>query len=184
MRTTTMNHPNNPNNSANPNNLDDLFNQNTINNSPENENISPDMLPNLLKLYELKVTSGRLKLLDVLLQEKSPVSSEFIENKFDENLDRASIYRALQVFVKAGLVQRIDFSYDHVKYELAVGREHHHHIVCVSCNLIEDVEMCNIYSLQNSARKVSRRFHKIMGHSLEFSGICRNCSLRKDLLTK
>lgn len=177
----TISRPNTPNNPNNP------ANQNTTA-SPGSQNISsdilPDMLPNLLKLYGLKVTSGRLKLLEIILKERSPLSVEFIEQKFDKQLDRVSIYRALQSLVNAELVQRIGLDPDRAHYELIAGRKHHHHVVCIACGVLEDIDMCNTHSLQNAARKVSRKFFKITDHSLEFSGICRKCNLRKALLTK
>lgn len=160
---------------------------NTVNNNlgnPSNQSMSLDDLPFLLKLYGLKVTSGRLKLLEILLQEKGPVSVELIKQKLDKKLDLASIYRALQALVSAELVQRIGLDPDRAYYELIAGRKHHHHIVCVACGVLEDIDMCNTHSLQNAARKVSRKFFKITDHSLEFSGICRKCNLRKALLIK
>lgn len=176
-----------PNNSNNPNSTNNSYNQNNTNgqgNQNTSSDILPDMLPELLKLYELKITSGRLKLLKILLQERGPVSVELIKQKLDKKLDLASIYRTLQIFVKVGLVQRIGLDPDRAYYELIAGRKHHHHVVCIACGVLEDIDMCNTHSLQTTARRVSRKFFKITDHSLEFSGICRKCNLRKALLIK
>ena len=53
----------------------------------------------------------------------------------------ASVYRALDLLVSLGLVQRLDLGGGIARYEPAMpGGEHHHHLVCVDCGDVRPFE--------------------------------------------
>lgn len=129
----------------------------------------------LLWSAKLKATPGRIALLESLEKEHDPISAPLLMRKIPRTLDRVSIYRALEALVKAGLVKRINTDPAHSSYELAFGRKHHHHAVCTSCGLMEDVAKCDEKELEAIARRSTKNFGHINSHSLEFFGICRSC---------
>ena len=121
-----------------------------------------------------KATAGRLALLEILDKEKIPLSVvELVKKLPDQN--QASIYRALEALVKARLVIRINSGKAHASYEVALGRIHHHHAVCTSCGLVEDIVNCDSQELNVSARAQLKKFKSIESHSLEFFGLCKKC---------
>ncbi len=129
----------------------------------------------LLKAAGSKATPKRLELLEVLARQGAPLSVLKIQKLVRGKLNEVTLYRALEAFAAAGLVRRVDLGHDHAHYELAVGREHHDHVVCTSCGTVEDVEGCALVPLEKKALEQSH-FLSIYSHNLEFFGLCRTCS--------
>jgi|SRR3989344_2398844 len=129
-------------------------------------------------LHEAKqrVTPARLAVLAVLEKEKRPLSVEKIISQIGEkNIDYVTAYRTITALKKVGLLKQIDFQHNHAHFELASLGDHHH-VVCVQCDAVADVSSCNVDAMQKQALKESG-FQEITEHSLEFFGICKQCSL-------
>lgn len=97
-------------------------------------------LPKLLSQAGLKNTSGRMAIME-LLKNEGPLSHEEIMNKLSGiAINRVTIYRALDSFVHAGIVHRIDTGDRVWKFALC-GHHHaghcHPHFVCKACGKIE-----------------------------------------------
>ncbi len=129
-----------------------------------------------LKKAGLKVTVPRLKILQIL--EKSDphhMSAEGIYNALVEagmDVGLATVYRVLTQFEAAGLVKRHHFEGEHSIFELSQG-EHHDHMVCVKCGLVEEFVDADIEMRQAA---IARRANfKMTDHSLTIYGLCRNC---------
>lgn len=134
----------------------------------------------LLKGAGFKATPGRLQLLELLARTDLPLSVIKIQKHLGKvgkkKLNEVTLYRALEAFAQAGLVRRIDLNHDHAHYELVAGREHHDHVVCTRCGIVEDVEGCTMVPLEKKAL-VQSKFAGIYSHNLEFFGLCRTCSV-------
>jgi Fur family transcriptional regulator, ferric uptake regulator len=85
----------------------------------------------------------------------------------------ATAYRTLSTFVEAGFVRQVELSAGKAFYEIASA--HHHHIVCGTCNRIEDVDVCLPEALTAAVRKASG-FALVQEHTLEFFGTCKRCA--------
>lgn len=129
----------------------------------------------LLRRAGFKTTPGRIAVLKVLEKAKKPFSVSRIREAIDELIDETTLYRALEALSVAHVLKRIDFEHGHAHYEIALGREHHHHLVCRECGEVEDVANCNVQALEKSALRKSKMFSRIAEHSLEFFGICNDC---------
>lgn len=127
----------------------------------------------LLREKGFKATSGRLQLLETLKSAKKPLSVETLVEKLEMYMDQATVYRAVEALVTAGIVRRIDLGHTHAHYEL-VTDEHHHHVICESCGKIEDVELSEP-RLERAALVAAPGFAQVRSHSLEFFGTCRSC---------
>lgn len=95
--------------------------------------------------------------------------------KAKTNIDRATIYRAITSLKQQGVIKQIDLRHNHAHYELA-GMKDHHHIICLRCGKIEDVDKCGVQDMQVRVFNQSKHFAKIQEHALEFYGICKACS--------
>ncbi|MBL8158708.1 transcriptional repressor [bacterium] len=126
----------------------------------------------ILRGAGLRATPQRLALLHALGKARGPQTAEELHAKADADL--VTIYRNLQSLVKAGIVHEVRFKDTAVRFELSHG--HHHHIVCTSCGLIEELEGCRNSPLEHQALHASSRFSRINDHALEFFGICRSCA--------
>lgn len=130
----------------------------------------------LLKERGLRTTPARIQVLGALLHEKEPVSVAHLKRRI-RGADVVTLYRTLDSLVSAGIVREVDLRHSRAHYELAALRPHHHHIVCTSCGIVEDVP-CTVSS---SVRKValrSSKFSSITDHSTEYFGLCRSCDRR------
>jgi len=136
-------------------------------------NLAPDQL---LRDAGLRVTSGRLLLLDILNREKKPLSVKKLEERMEGALNHVTLYRALEALDTAGIVSRVNLNHDHAHYELAIGRDHHHHAVCRTCGLVEDIKVPHGDQLEKHATKSAKGFVLIDRYSLEFFGLCKACA--------
>lgn len=126
-----------------------------------------------LKNQGYRVTKPRQELLKILSH--YPLTVQEISDalhKKNIQIDLASIYRSLELFVGMGIVHVIALGEDKKRYELVDAHHHHHHLVCNQCGAIEDITL-NENTLMKEVNKKSS--FKIDHHHLEFFGICQKC---------
>ncbi len=81
----------------------------------------------------------------------------------------ATVYRALELFVRDGLVEPVSAPGGRVRYGLA--SRHHDHLVCLRCGAWEPLEACLI---PQPPRRLPSGF-RVTGHQLELRGYCAKC---------
>ena len=93
----------------------------------------------LLKTKQLKVTSARLAVLQVLAESSSPLTHAEVQQALHEHsIDQSTIFRNLNDLTDAGLVRRTELG-DHVwRFEMLKGdhNDDHSHFVCVDCGSV------------------------------------------------
>ena len=125
-------------------------------------------LEDLLKSKNIKPTSMRILVLEILSNEKFALSLPELEIRF-ENADRSTLYRTLKTFEEKKLVHQIDDGTGSLKYAIchdSCNDKHedtHVHFLCTKCNntfCIEDVFLPNIVNslkiITHSNRKTQR----------------------------
>lgn len=130
--------------------------------------------PELLKQHGFKATPGRVALLHTLWHETQPISIPSLAHKLRAHLNEATLYRALEALIAAGVIRRVDLGHSHTHVELQ--KEHHHHIVCTVCGTVEDIESATLEKELARAGAAAKRFITIQSHSVEFFGTCRSCT--------
>ena len=128
-----------------------------------------------LKSKGHKNTKVRTALVEVLLATNSPLSiSELLENLSQQKLkpNKTTVYREIEFLKNLEILQEVDFGDGKKRYE--ISKTHHHHIVCVNCKKVTDVQMDQDLDKFN-AKIAKQAGFKPVGHSLEFFGLCRNC---------
>jgi len=99
----------------------------------------------LLRAASLRVTDGRLALLDQMATSAGPVSlDEMLELCGDAAGDRATVYRNLQAFSRVGLISLVRGLGKRDLYEIAsrhADHPEHAHAVCVECGRVECVDV-------------------------------------------
>jgi len=86
--------------------------------------------------------------------------------------DYSSVFRAVSLFERQGLIDRIDLGDGHARFELR--EDHHEHIRCDSCGRIAEVPVC---VLDDAAAQVhSLTGYKVLSHTVVFGGLCRECT--------
>lgn len=86
----------------------------------------------MLLKSNLKVTDTRCLILEVLLENNSPISYEQIKERL--SLDKATFYRNMITFEEKGLINKFE-SKDRVSY-YEIGTSSHAHFVCEKCHEI------------------------------------------------
>lgn len=129
----------------------------------------------IIKLTGLKCTKHRVNILTELIKNKKPISADLIISKL--KIDKVTVYRSLKIFVQKNLVKQIDLRQRKILYEYA-NQPEHHHIVCIKCGLIKNINICNICIFNNIQKNIinKSKFKKIISHSFELFGECKNCT--------
>jgi Fur family ferric uptake transcriptional regulator len=88
-------------------------------------------------------------------------------------VSKASIYRALPLFIDCGLVREVDFRDGHWHYEHIYGHTQHSHLRCLGCGQVLEFEEPPLWHLEEHlARKYG---YRIKGHQLQVHGYCATC---------
>ena len=124
-----------------------------------------------------RFTKIRKSILDLLIKEPKPFSplqlqKILLKNKISAN--KTTIYRELSFLKDQNVVVELQFKDNVKRYEI-ITEKHHHHIVCLNCDRVEDVELKKDLQREEKNIAKNKRF-KIINHSLEFYGVCNNCA--------
>ncbi len=82
-----------------------------------------------------------------------------------------TVYRNLDILTKAGLIHKLDFGAGQSRYDADLSE--HYHVRCVDCNRLVDV--MGLPRFDYDTEILSQSQFEIIGHSLEFLGICPDC---------
>lgn len=135
-------------------------------------------LKKVLQAGSFKITTGRVLILSALSAAHKPVSVRSLVKLLKGRIDQATIYRNLLALEKSRIVRKVEMKNDKAYFELKDDQDHHH-LICVSCGLIEDFYGCNIEGLAHKALKKSKQFSQVSDHSLELFGLCKSCVRKK-----
>jgi len=79
--------------------------------------------------------------------------------------------------LKQNLVEELNFQTQAKLYE--ISGPHHHHLICLNCDRIEEVVLKNDLAKEEKRLAKNNNF-KILKHSLEFFGSCKNCCAKNN----
>lgn len=130
-------------------------------------------LEKLLQRQGLRMTAPR-KYIARLLSRYPLTAEELYEQlkKQNHEVDLASVYRTLLLFVKLHVAEEVTFGDGKKRYEAVSSEDHHHHAICNRCGRIEDIVMDEHKLLSDIAKRTS---FVVTRHSLEFFGQCAAC---------
>ncbi len=87
----------------------------------------------------LKITPQRIAILEAIyVLNNHPTAENIIDfiRKNHPNIATGTVYKVLDTLVKKKLVKKVTTERDVMRYDGVM--EHHHHLYCVECDLIED----------------------------------------------
>lgn len=129
-----------------------------------------------LKATGLKATLPRLKILEIFQKnaDRHLSAEDIYRLLLSDNLEigLATVYRVLTQFEHAGILSRNYFEAGKAVFELNEG-DHHDHIVCVSCGMVEEFHDDEIEERQSEIAK-SHGF-EMVDHTLAIYGRCARC---------
>lgn len=126
----------------------------------------------ILKSNDLSVTKQRVLVFE-MLEGREPVSMYELYELAKGHLDRASLYRIINIFEQRGIVRRINIGW---KYKIELSdkfAEHHHHLSCLKCGRIVAISE---HELEDFIAGISRNHNFTpVDHEIEVQGYCDKC---------
>ncbi len=102
-------------------------------------NISIEEIRSKLSEKGLKITPQRLSILAAIYElEGHPSADKIIEcvRRSNPNIASGTVYKVLDTLIKNDLVKRVTTDKDVMRYDGIM--DHHHHLYCTECEVIED----------------------------------------------
>lgn len=132
-----------------------------------------------LKSKGYKLTAQRECILNIIIenQDKHLTVDEIYKYVYEKNktIGIATVYRTILLFEELGVISKLNFDDRIIRYELSSfdDRHTHHHLICVKCNQIIEVEEDLLDELE---KKVEGKYKfRILDHNLKILGICSEC---------
>jgi Fur family ferric uptake transcriptional regulator len=121
--------------------------------------------------------AARGRVVDALARQDCCATAQEIADELradDARVGIASVYRALEVLDRLGLVHRLDVGDGTARYEAAhPGGEHHHHVVCNQCGRVAQFADDG---LEQAIATLSQRLDfAIDQHDVVLRGTCPSC---------
>ena len=133
-----------------------------------------DDLNALLKKNGSSLTKPRKVVFDLLLGSE-PKSMQQLVKEAAGKLDRATVYRTVELFESLGIAHRLNIGWKY-KIELSdVFHAHHHHFYCSNCGKTYDLDANPMLETMIDSLAAKDGFAP-RGHNLEIYGECKNCS--------
>jgi Fur family ferric uptake transcriptional regulator len=133
--------------------------------------------PRLLQATGLSATPNRLRVLEMIGNNNSPLNAQEIHATLNRTgtINRVTVYRILDLLVENGLVERINSGGRSFRYGLAPNEHHarHPHFYCRYCG---NMECLSPESLSLNLDPIRRTFPGRVEHiDIRLDGVCKIC---------
>ncbi len=129
----------------------------------------------MLTENNLRMTKQRKVILQELRKLNFHPSADEIYGIVRERLPRISlgtVYRNLEVLSALGKIQKLELSGSLKRFDWNPTK--HYHIRCLHCDRVDDAPIAPLNQLENELYNAT--VFEIIGHNLEFTGLCPDCS--------
>jgi Fur family ferric uptake transcriptional regulator len=126
----------------------------------------------------VRITAQRRVLVETIQQATSHLDAAALldlARKQDPNIDRATVYRTIELLKKLGLIDELDLMHlqgEKHYYEVKTRREHIH-LACFRCGAIEEFSSPLLEQLKNEISQTTGFQSRVT--RLELGGTCRAC---------
>ena len=134
-----------------------------------------DQLPNM------RLTTQRQIILEELSKVTSHPTANEVYDMVRKRLPRiglGTIYRNLELMAESGIILKLEVGGTQKRFDATVST--HYHIRCTTCGKVDDIDI----EVQKEINEIAARScdYKILGHHIEFSGICEECSQKEQVV--
>lgn len=126
------------------------------------------------QLPNMRLTTQRQIILEELGKVTSHPTANEVYDMVRKRLPRiglGTVYRNLELMADSGIILKLEVGGTQKRFDATV--DPHYHIRCSSCGKVDDVDLEVKYEINQAAAKASS--YKILGHHIEFTGICMDC---------
>lgn len=128
----------------------------------------------LLKKEGASLTKPRQLVFDLLFNQE-PQSMQVLAQRAANKVDRATVYRTVELFERLGIVHRLNIGWKY-KIELSdVFHGHHHHFYCTNCHKTYPLPANSMLETMIDSAAGKSGFSP-RGHQLEIFGLCNQCA--------
>jgi Fur family ferric uptake transcriptional regulator len=118
-----------------------------------------------------RITPSRLAVIAAVLQQRDHFTVDDLLRRC-RGAGRATVFRTMRLLTEMGVICRVLLEDGSLHYRLS-RRGHHHHLVCLVCGRVQDLDECAVGDLVRELSHASG--YEIEGHWLEFYGRCASC---------
>lgn len=148
----------------------------------------------MLKRYELlnaveaqgiRLTAQRRALIETIQDATSHLDAASLlelARKRDPNIDRATVYRTIELLKRLGMIDELDLMHlngEKHYYEVKTQKDHLH-LACFECGAIEEFASPTFERLKREIAE--KNDFEIQVMRLEVGGLCSRCTARKKVL--
>ena len=124
-----------------------------------------------LEALDHRITPSRVAVIAAVLAQSGHFSVEDVLRQA-RAVGRATVFRTMRLLTELDVVCRVLLEDGSLHYRVS-RRGHHHHLVCVSCGNVQDLDDCAVADLVRELAAATQ--YEIEGHWLEFYGRCAAC---------
>ena len=135
-----------------------------------------ELLARFMADHGLKSTRQRTLIVETFFASEGHLSVEELWDKVrstDARVSVATVYRTMKLLSESGLAHARNFGDGQTRYEAAVGRHHHDHLICTNCGTIVEFENDRIEAMQDAVAR--RHGFRVTSHKMELYGLCKVC---------
>ena len=121
------------------------------------------------------MTRQRRVILKELRRLNNHPSADELYERVRTHLPRISlgtVYRNLEILTELGEIQTLELSGSLKRFD-GIPKKHYH-IRCVNCGRVDDAPIAPLNQIEDELYGAT--VYTIIGHRLEFTGLCPNCS--------
>lgn len=121
------------------------------------------------------MTKQRRLILDDLRRHNDHPTADVIYERIRKKMPRISlgtVYRNLEILTAIGEIQTLELCGNQKRYDGVPGK--HYHIRCIHCLKVDDAPIAPLHQLEDKLYDAT--VYTIIGHRLEFMGLCPECS--------
>lgn len=136
----------------------------------------------VLQSFKATRIEERLAVLDLFLAIEQHVTLTDLQLRVKESrpelLDRGFLKETMAMFCQFGFAEQRNFENQEPLYEHNHLGDHHDHLICTKCGLIQEFEDISLERLQLSIAK-KFQFHPLQ-HKTEIYGLCSTCMATRE----
>jgi Fur family transcriptional regulator, ferric uptake regulator len=118
------------------------------------------------------VTRPRQAVFETLAHADEPLKNGEIAKR-TPTVDRASVYRTLELFTKLGITTTTIRGWTPFTELAAPFKPHHHHMICEQCGRVEEIASDTLEDVLSLV--ATRHQFSLKSHTVELSGLCSTC---------
>ena len=133
----------------------------------------------MVRADKLRMTRQRRVILEELRKHNNHPTADALYERVRKRLPRISlgtVYRNLEILSALGEVQTLEMSGSQKRYDGNPCK--HYHIRCMHCGRVDDAPIAPMNQIEDEL--YGSTVYTIIGHRLEFIGLCPECSMKQD----